>query len=300
MINQSDQNRNVFLKEDSLESELLACPWCNSKSYKKEIEIQVNPDIDFRSCSKCHIGYASRQPHLTYLSEYYQNYYSGKKNNVNADSNRFAKRIITEKKHDETISIVDFGGGDGSVAISIAGLLIKQGVKLVNVIVVDPNFQPQTLPNPLIKVSNVNDLSDINGTYDYVLASAVLEHLKTPKLHLQGLLGILKPEGLFYARTPYLFPMAKTLRKMGVNVGTQFPAHLFDMGKEFWEQIPSEDWFENEYRIIKSKPSLVEKSFAQNPINNVIGNMIKAPYKIAPDKYKTVAGWEIYISKLLK
>lgn len=300
MINQSSQNRKVFLTEDSLEPELLVCPWCDSMSYQKEIEIQVNPDIDFRSCNGCHIGYASRQPHLSFFTKYYQNYYAGKKQNVNADSNRFAKRIVASHSPSGTVSIIDFGGGDGSVAIAMAELLLKQNTKQVNITVVDPNFQQPDCPNSSISISNLKELSQITGQFDYVIASAVLEHLKNPKTYLKELLGVLKTGGMFYARTPYLFPMANTLSKMGVSVNTQFPGHLFDMGKVFWELIPTENWFNGSYEIVKSKPSIVEKSFKKNPVNNIIGNMIKAPYKLAPDKYKTVAGWEVYICKLEK
>ena len=42
--------------------------------------------------------------------------------------------------------------------------------------------------------------------YDFVLASAILEHLKNPRADMERLFEAMKPEGLFYARTPYMFP----------------------------------------------------------------------------------------------
>jgi len=170
LLNRSNQNKTVSLKEDALEAALLSCPWCNSNSTEKRIQIQLAPKIEFRQCNSCHIGFANRQPTSSFLNDYYQGYYDGKKQHVNADASRFAKRILGQRSYNDSVTILDFGGGDGSVAIAIAKLLIAKQPKPVTITVVDPNYIATTQPNHLIAVSSVTDLSMAQKSFDFVLA----------------------------------------------------------------------------------------------------------------------------------
>jgi 2-polyprenyl-3-methyl-5-hydroxy-6-metoxy-1,4-benzoquinol methylase len=76
---------------------------------------------------------------------------------------------------------LDFGSGTGPV---ISSMLQKENYDIVQY---DPFFDP--------------DQSVLNSTYDYIVSCEVFEHFNHPKLEIDRLTSILKPNGMLLIMT---------------------------------------------------------------------------------------------------
>lgn len=275
-----------------------SCALCGSKKLKQVWVLQQDPFVSLRQCMDCDAVGVSRIPTSTALDGYYAEYYTsssdGQAHTLGAPK-RLANRISNNFacKVGQPVSILDFGGGDGAVAYLLAEDLVKRGADKVSVTVVD--YEDRTVPSnsKQISIEKKKQLEDVTQKYSIVIASAVVEHYPNPKELLDRLLSAVDSGGLFYARTPYMLPLMKLLARFGVRLDFTYPAHLYDFGEGFWKKFFAKSG--TNFKLIISRPSMVETTFAQNFPRTLIAYILKATWYILRKNYGLVGGWEVFV-----
>ena len=197
------------------------------------------------------------------------------------------------------INILDFGGGNGSVSLKLAEKIYKKTGKNIRISLIDINKEFLPLDNPKISIVHHYQLEEIKDKmFDFVIASAIIEHIPNPTNELFRIFELLKKNGVFYARTPYMLPFLKLFRKIGINFDFTYPAHVHDLNNFFWENITQALNIPGKYKILLSKPSLVETTFKKNFIRTSLAYLLKMPWYILKNNYRYIGGWEIFIQKI--
>lgn len=304
MLNKSKYNRRETLKEDQLDARIEKCPFCSSSDTNKIGIIQKEPEINAVECNKCKIGFVDRQPAEHFLHEYYRDYYKKSKRCTTVESSILSKHIIKqigEQSYFENYSLLDFGGGDGSVSQTIGQYLIKNDLAgKINIVNVD--FHPSSLKNDSgrITLEHFNSLDQLRleHKFDLIIASAILEHVKNPAGISLKLLNSLKSGGKCYFRTPYIYPFFKIFRFIRMSIDIQFPGHLFDMGNLFWSSFLKNQNLSKDFHLIKSQTSLVETLLKEDPVKSTISYLLKLPSRNLKNHYHLAGGWEVIIEKI--
>lgn len=287
------------------------CPIClYSGTRVQGIRLQPNPEIYLLHCPACRGRSAAWMPKPEVLEEYYSGYFDPTETPGEDDAacvtfqgvERFARHLIRAMPVAAGIlpvRILDYGGGDGSLALAITKYL---GNRSVSVTLVDYQKPRKMLLPENVEMSHVTRLSDISQKhpgqkFDIVLASAVTEHI--PELHgvLKSLFGMIAPGGYFYARTPY---MSNLIAYMPF-IDFVYPAHVHDLGASFWNRIIRT--FQLNAEIIISRPSIVESEWRKAFVRTLIAYSLKLPAhiegKIAPRRvdrwWNLVGGWEVVL-----
>lgn len=298
--------KSVHLPESDLLPVSKYCPFCRNTDRVKIGVIQDNPEVAILTCANCRGSSVDRMPTSDSLEKYYRNYYvKGKDTNVTIDlPQKLAIHILrqfrfTPGRHKDKVSILDFGGGDGTVALELAKRLLLSANKTVDICVVDFNACKSNTGDKRIHMKCQTNLDDIdNDRYDIVIASAIIEHIPEPAPILTKLFGVMETGGIFYARTPYVLPLMKFLGCFGLKIDFTFPGHVHDLGRPFWEGIL--DWLpiEGEFQCIRSRPSIVETTVKEQFLRTVIAYILKSPSYIIRKWYGLVGGWEIFITRV--
>ncbi|MGI9275631.1 MAG: class I SAM-dependent methyltransferase [Endozoicomonas sp.] len=306
-LNTTVFHRSAHLDEGRLELSDTGCPFCNSTSRKCVHTLQEKPVVKLLQCRDCHAVSASRMPSEQVLSEYYGGYYDSP-NLKSADSQvtfdkpeslaRNIAEIYCRSGVEGCVTVMDFGGGDGTIACLLAGILIEQGAEQVSITVVD--YHPSTVEpdDPRICIDSRDSLEQVTSQYDIVIASAVIEHYPRPGGLVQDLLGRMKPGAMFYARTPCMAPIIRLFRLVGIKVDFSFPGHIHDLGQDFWENYFSGSQSET-FQILASRPSIVESSFKKHFLRTLLAILLKMPWYLFGRHYKFVGGWEVFVRKNL-
>lgn len=299
-------HRSVRLGESELETEREACGFCGAREFEIVASLQEDPRVELRRCRGCRCGYASRMPTPDALERYYGTYYGDSSDEsrsssvTHGDSARFARHVVAlaERRgpgglpaHGDTVRILDFGGGDGSLGASLAEIVLGQGPRAVEVVVVDycPDLVAPPAPGITIRKATA---PEGQGTFDWVLASAVLEHLPEPRPTLSSLLAATKPGGWFYARTPWVEPFVRLFAAVGREFDFTYPAHLYDLGADFWDAAATWPEF-SDFECHHAGPSIVETTFRDHPARTVASHLAKAPHRILGRRWPFVGGWEV-------
>ncbi|MEN6461516.1 MAG: methyltransferase domain-containing protein [Syntrophomonas sp.] len=279
------------------------CPFCFSKDRKRTVLLQKDPDVYLLICKNCYAASASRIPTEEALDQFYSNYYVGEMTNkitfylperLAVHIYKNSKSFIDRKK----ISILDFGGGDGAIAVELAKKLIANKCEHVKITLVDYNSQIKNINDSRINIKHHSKLNEINNQqYDIIIASAIIEHLPQPINELTSLLKLIRKGGVFYARTPYIFPILTLFNTFRLNLDFTYPGHLHDLGPLFWNNIINNLKLSEGYQIIRSAPSMVETSFKENFFRTLCAYILKAPWFVFRNKYKIVGGWEVFIRR---
>ena len=257
--------------------------------------MQSAPEVALLRCRRCNAYSASRMPTESALSDYYSGYFTDFNSlpKVTHDSpERFARHIASFLGRPPShLVIADFGGGDGTLAYSLARILCRRGTSCADITVID-FAEPRVSDDKGIAIKSVRPNSGVPQS-DIILASAVLEHIPDLISCLKRLFGALKVGGTLYIRTPAVAGFMQIARIFGVKLDFTFPAHVHDLGQEFWENVlkivPEGDAFE----ILHSAPSLVETDFRTHPWHTLAAYLAKAPWRILGRRYTLVGGWEI-------
>jgi methyltransferase family protein len=280
-----------------------ACPICLDRGARRSVfRVQTGPDVFLLRCGRCQGCSASHMPRPEYLRAYYGSYYQGRDEKVTfSGKERFAAhllRAIPAPWAREHTRMLDFGGGDGTLAIAVAVRLLERFPRgLVDITVVDQET-PAPSPDARIRIEQRSCLEETDGFHDLVLASAVLEHI--PDLHpiLLGLVDRIGQGGLFYARTPYALPLARILPALDLT----YPAHVHDLGSGFWNGFA--DLFGLRARYLASRPSLVASSWREEPLRALVAHSLKLPASLEaalspPSRkhrlWRLVGGWEVLL-----
>jgi SAM-dependent methyltransferase len=296
------------MDEDSLMAVRESCPFCACETRARVGIVQRRPEVVLLQCAGCKAASVSRFPTDGALAKYYREDFYAKdysKSHSRAvtfdNTGRFGTYLAgVFCKHVERpdIRILDFGGGDGTLAVRVAERMIRAGVSKVSITVVDYERPLCTVSCNDISISRVDSLEQAPaGSHDLVIASAVLEHVPRPQEVLPALLRQIAPGGIFYARTPNVVAFVKWFSRLGLQWDFLFPAHLFDFGQDFWEQF-----FQNEasreFELLKSTPSIVETSFRDHFLTTVAAYSLKSPWYLLGTRYKLVGGWEVFARRV--
>jgi hypothetical protein len=292
------------------ESDLLpashVCPWCGSDHTEKLALLQSSPDVVLLECGQCHAISASRMPTADALGKYYSTYYVGKSYENSAKvtlgkPKRMGRRLSSLAREagvsatNGEINILDFGGGDGTLSILTAEELLKDGMaQRMSVSVVDYCKDHAPSPDPRITVKFFPTLADLDApSYQMVIASGVVEHIPEGPKALAEALSKVQPGGMFYARTPQMGSFVRLSSKLNMKWDFTFPAHVYDLGQDFWEGYFSSDSMKKRFEIVASRPSLVEASFSDSPLLATLSFLFKAPWHLLGRHWGFVGGWEI-------
>ena len=298
-------NKTLNLDESKLEPPDPRCPLCSSTDRQPVYILQETPEILLMNCNACHAASASRIPTKEALEEYYSAYYDSAAiqtpdNHATFDhpmrlSVNLANDYISYQG-DSHISILDFGGGDGTISQLLGMQLVKRGAAHVDITVIDYHKKLVSPQDSRISINRRDTLDKLDCLYGFVIASAVIEHNPRPRTLLRSLMQRVERGGIFYIRTPYMLPLMKLLRILGLRVDFTYPGHLHDLGQVFWE-----GYFMNEcpddFQILKSNPSLVQTTLRKHFIRTALAYSLKAPWYLLGRSYKYVGGWEILVRK---
>ncbi|MEP0262711.1 class I SAM-dependent methyltransferase [Dokdonia sp.] len=192
----------------------MICPLCNST-------LRTQKDIYFYDCDTCKALVKNKKYYLTPDEE--KAHYETHNNDVQDVRYQNFTMPITRYVLDTCLPIhkgLDFGSGTGPV---ISSMLKKEKYDIVPY---DPFFAPN---------QNI-----FNTTYDYIVSCEVFEHFNNPKLEIDRLTSLLRPNGLLLIMT--------LLYTDTIDFKTWFyrndPTHIFIYKSETIEYIAKEKKFE--------------------------------------------------------
>jgi SAM-dependent methyltransferase len=292
------------LAQDELLSAHPDCPLCLRAGARPAVHrIQDAPVVDLLACPHCHGASASRMPRPEVLDGYYRDYYAGKDARVTTpDPGRFAGSIVRRLAPPAAgaqARVLDFGGGDGSIGLAVAERLLAAGAAGAEVVVVDYE-EPAAPAAPQIRAVGRRDLEGVDGPFDVVLASAVLEHVPGFHALFTRLAGLVGPGGSLYVRTPWLAPF----RRAPGGLDLTYPAHVHDLGGGFWNRVV--ETFGLDAQLVRSGPSPVEADARSHPVRAGVAALLKVPARAeaaarrpAPRDpwWPWVGGWEAVLRR---
>jgi 2-polyprenyl-3-methyl-5-hydroxy-6-metoxy-1,4-benzoquinol methylase len=281
-----------------------ACPICLSADAREAIfEIQRSPLIVMLECKRCRGCSASHMPTDHVLAKYYSEYYANSQlRTTTSNEEYFARHVVAPMSRLaglDTIRILDYGSGDGTLARAVALRMIGKasGNCRVQIDLVDYE-KPGDFSDRQITVRGHKDLNDIEGDYDLILASAVLEHVPQVNGVIRQLTSLARPGAYLYARTPFMIPLARLVRKFDLT----YPAHVHDMGSSFWNRFVQT--FSLRADLIASRPSLIETAFFEAPTRTMAAFIMKLPSHLElalrrprpiDPIWTLVGGWEVVL-----
>jgi 2-polyprenyl-3-methyl-5-hydroxy-6-metoxy-1,4-benzoquinol methylase len=291
-------HRGRWLDESELEQPHDHCPLCLAKQTGRAVHrIQRDPLVELIVCPRCHGAPASRMPGSNVLDAYYAEYYSGLDTHTTTpDVHRFGASIarwLAPSAPGERVRVLDFGGGDGSIGLAVAGLLVTAGAAAADVVV--DYDEPAPSPSPTIRTTGHRELADVDGTFDVVLASAVLEHIPRFQPVFLRLFSLCAAGGSMYVRTPWMAPFARLHHGLDLT----FPAHVHDLGGGFWNRAVQT--FALDAQLVRSGPSPVEASARTHLLRAGVAALLKVPAQAEARArrpaqrepwWRWVGGWE--------
>ena len=307
----SNKNRSR-LKESAL-VKMKNCGCCGGDKFDRLNDFSTIPDINIIRCKKCGAItydkiYNQEEIDLLYQEiekedamKYYVDENGNQSNITFYGAQRFAKHLLKKyKKSKKRYRILDFGGGDGQLSYYVGKELQNRfGCDLVEIIVVDYNDKLYDVNNKKITMKHCFPLESIKDEkkFDIIIASGIIEHLPEPIDYIHILFEMLNTEGILYFRTPYIYPLYRDLKRIGIDYDTIYPFHIWDLGPEWYNNLLQNLGYDkNEISIISSRPSIVEKTFKANFWIALASYMLKAPWYIC-HKWPYVGGWEAIFTK---
>jgi SAM-dependent methyltransferase len=237
------------------------------------------------------------------LERYYGEYYDGlDEERTFHDIERLGRHVwksIDLAGRDGRLRILDFGGGDGSLAKWIARYRPGQRTQGPDELVLVDLQESAPSEEADFTFQQVRELSAAEGTFDLVLASAIIEHVPLLQPVIRELFSKAARPGWFYARTPYVEPFCRLSKKIDVT----FPGHVHDMGDRFWNAVPR-TFALGDATIVHSRPSPVDTSFWQSPVRALAAHLFKLPARLegglfgSKDRrmfWTLVGGWEVVL-----
>ena len=298
----SIHHQGAHLSADELLPEESACPICGYTGDRRPvITLQDAPLVYLLAC-RCGCISASRMPREETLRDYCSRYYTTIDGTATFDgSDRFSRHLYRclGGASKDRVRILDFGGGvDATISRSLANQFIQRGTRSVEIALVDYNAScPRNWG--AITVDCYQELpEEAGGGFDVVIASAIVEHIPYPREIILQLLDSLCAGGRAYFRTPAMSSIIKIAALFGVNIDFTFPGHLHDMGQPFWENVLAVLGVSSTFRLIRSRPAIVETEFRVHPSRTAIAYGFKWPWFVLRRRYSMVGGWEAVFARI--
>lgn len=93
-------------------------------------------------------------------------------------------------------------------------------------------------------------------------------------------------------------PICGVLERLGIGYDFSYPSHVHDLGKAFWEQVSGRvPVAKPPVRLRHSRPSIVETGFGDAPLRTLAAYVLKAPWRLLPNTYALVGGWEVMFER---
>ena len=295
----------IVVSASDLENQASSCPFCNeTNTVGTGVYAQDEPPVEYLKCHSCLAYFSDRVPTARYLERFYHHaLYEGTISKSEALARRLAKSILSGSVHTELadtcseLSVMDFGGGSGSLGLAIRHRLGRPDTRVTLVDLYEPreglgiNF---LTPGELI---NSHDSS-----FDLIVLSAVIEHLAQPGAVIADLYKRVRSGGFIYFRAPSLFPLGKVRPNL-----LRWPEHLSDLPPRFWYALPH--LLKWKVEIVKSRPSQTSDRYQDNFIAALLANFMKLPghlesfisaftdWRYRPN-YQCAGGWDIVYRKM--
>lgn len=297
-------HRSKHLAADEIISCEAACPACGDASPRGAAGVvQRGPDVALLCCARCGACSASHMPTQAVLDAYYRDYYHDTGDRITfAEVDGFARNLLSPidiTALPARVRVLDFGGGDGTLAIAVARrLLADRADRMVSITLVDYE-PPRATDDARITFDHRPRLEQVEGAFDLVIASAILEHIPALRETVTRLFSHLAPGGWFYARTPYVAPLKRLLPGLDIT----YPAHVHDLGAPFWNRLPAT--FGLPLRIVASRPSMIESDLRTQPRRTVLAWLMKLPARVElalckgprTPVWRLVGGWEVVMRR---
>jgi hypothetical protein len=305
MITSTVYHQSQHLGEEELLPEARECPFC-SCTYRDIVStIQDRPAVHLLSCRECNAASASRMPSTAALDSYYGSYYAANDQKVTIDNpdklgdHIFKHAVAHGMPRRPRMRILDFGSGGGGNSLSLASRLQSALSEETEVTLVDSSCPPAVDAKPGISTRHYTNLSKaMDGDYDFVIASSIIEHIPDVRQILIDLFHCISPQGIFYARTPFVVPFVRLFAALKLSFDFTFPAHVHDLGPRFWNGVIGKLVDADEFQVIRSAPSLVETSFRNDFARTLAAHILKAGWYLNKQRYTLVGGWEVFIRRL--
>ena len=306
MVRPAYYQRASKVSEEELFDCRTACPVCGATGPRRTVHVlQDEPRVELLRCARCHACSADRMPTDACLERYYQAYYeSFDDKRTFHDIARLGEHVwrsIDLSRTPAAWRILDFGGGDGSLAKWLAERRRREhhGARAEIVLVDLQDADPAEAEAWTFRQER--RLEEANGGFDLVLASAIIEHVPLLQPILHELFAKIGAGGWFYARTPYVEPFCRLSKKVDVT----YPGHVHDMGDRFWNAVPKTFGLQD-VDVVHSRPSPVDTSFAQSPTRALAAHLFKLPARIEGALFGSrtrnlvwtlVGGWELVLRR---
>ena len=152
MANAAALHTSKYLAEGELRPPHQHCLFCGQETWRLVTRLQSDPDVDLLECLSCGVCSASRIPTSEALTAYYQGYYeragaADDKEVTVGNIQSFARhlvRILHPELSKGPVRILDFGGGNGTISLSVAADLVALGYPEVAITIVEYHDQIAT------------------------------------------------------------------------------------------------------------------------------------------------------------
>jgi 2-polyprenyl-3-methyl-5-hydroxy-6-metoxy-1,4-benzoquinol methylase len=303
MIQATRFHKGMHVNQVDIFEAMDSCPVCASRRPRKPVfNVQHDPDINMLACSSCGACSASHMPTPQLLNDYYAKYYADSEEQHTFHSPaRFARHLLRSMPDlagAESLRILDFGGGDGSLSIAVAAeLKARASAPMAIAVDVVDYAAPRATDLSGVQIEGYNELDTVEGPFDLILASAILEHIPDAYSTIVKLSRLGRPRTYMYARTPFVLPLAKLLPVFDLT----YPAHVHDMGGAFWNRFIGT--FGLSAKLLSSRPSLVETTLRNDPSRTIVATVLKLPALLETSlfgvgrtpRWNFVGGWEVVV-----
>jgi SAM-dependent methyltransferase len=240
-------------------------------------------------------------PTPQFLAEYYGNYYEPKGPKITFPSSpgRLARHIAQATLGGFMglkLRILDFGGGDGTIAKEVALAWLASHPNATVKIVVADYLEPAPFTKDRVEFSSVRRLEQaLPCGFDLIIASAILEHVPDLAATLPVLFRAAAPGGMVYIRVPWVLPLKRWFR----SAPLLWPMHIHDLGPSFWNRLPERGILIGD--VYLSRPPLSETEFRRHFLLTGLSYLMKLPTRLElllrhrpkDHWWRLVAGWEV-------
>jgi len=212
----------------------LTCPECNLfYPVENGVPAMIAANKTVSSQSDIHTAFGSTFDYLDHYRRDALEYdYFQEQHGATRHSERRLRELISRKIPETRGLILDVGCGSAWVAKTFC----PKGYKVVSFDISEKNTQEALKRYPsdnhAAVAGNVFSLPFLKGSFDYIIASEIIEHVTEPATFIKNLFDILKPGGILAVSTPYKEKIEYSLC-IHCNRPTPHSAHLhsFDENK---------------------------------------------------------------------